>query len=100
VEEALRTNDPDAVNAELDALEDSADQIRMERGKLANNAIRVDNAISLMEDVQIDLNAIKSRYEDADILKTITDITQAQTAFEAALNITAQVSNLSILNYL
>jgi flagellar hook-associated protein 3 FlgL len=100
VEEALRSNDPDAVDAELNALENSADQIRVERGKLGNNAVQVDNAMTLMEDVQVDLNVIISRYEDADIIKTASDITQTQTAFEAALQITVQVSKLSILNYM
>jgi flagellar hook-associated protein 3 FlgL len=100
VETALRANDPDAVDAELNALDASADQLRVERGKLGNNAARVDSAMSMMEDVQLDLATIISRYEDADILKTISDITQVQTAFEAALSITAQVSRLSILNYL
>jgi flagellar hook-associated protein 3 FlgL len=52
------------------------------------------------EDAQIDLKQILSRYQDADILKVYNDIIQKESAFEAALNVTGRVSQISILDYL
>lgn len=53
-----------------------------------------------LEGVRIDLEQILSRYEDADILAVLTEIMQTETAFEGALKVTAQVSRLSILDYM
>jgi len=51
-------------------------------------------------DVQIDLQMILSRYQDADAIETFAEITKQETAFQAALSITAKVSQISILDYL
>jgi flagellar hook-associated protein 3 FlgL len=100
IEEAMRGNDPAGVSAQLDALEKGADQARRQRGLMGNNAQRVETAMGHLEEVKIDLQQILSRYEDADIIETLTSLTQQETAFEAALNVTAKVSRLSILDYL
>jgi flagellar hook-associated protein 3 FlgL len=101
IEEAMRSNDPaSGVSAQLDSLEKGADQARSQRGLMGNNAQRVETAMGHLEEVKIDLKMILSRYEDADIIETLTSLTQQETAFEAALNVTAKVSKLSILNYL
>lgn len=100
IEEAMRGNDPAGVAAQLSSLEGGADQVRSQRGQMGNNAQRVESAMGHLADVKIDLTMILSRYEDADMIETITSLIQQETAFEAALNITAKVSQLSILNYL
>jgi flagellar hook-associated protein 3 FlgL len=100
IEAAMRGNDPAGVSAQLDALDAGADQARRQRGLLGNNAQRVETAMGHLEEVKIDLKQLLSRYEDADIIETITSLTQQETAFEAALNVTAKVSRLSILNFL
>ena len=51
------------------------------------------------EDAQIDLQQILSRYQDADMIDVFNSITQKETAFQAALNVTARVSQISILDY-
>ena len=53
-----------------------------------------------MEQIKIDMEAFRSRFEDADILETITDLEQQQQSFQAALNVTGKVSELSILDYI
>jgi flagellar hook-associated protein 3 FlgL len=100
IEEAMRGNDPAGVSAQLEGLEKGADQARSQRGLMGNNAQRVEAAMGHLEEVKIDLKMILSRYEDADIIETLTSLSQQETAFEAALNVTAKVSKLSILNYL
>ncbi|MDY0212101.1 MAG: flagellar hook-associated protein FlgL [Desulfuromonadaceae bacterium] len=84
----------------LSDLENGADQVRSKRGLMGNNAARLDNAKHHLEGVRIDLKQILGRYEDADIIEVLTEITKTETAFEGALKVTGQVSRLSILDYM
>lgn len=100
IENAMRTNDTDAIEAEVENLQKGTDQIRIDRGKIGNNANKVERASANLQDVQISLQETLSRYEDADIIEAITNMTQQENALEAALQVAAQVSQLSILDYL
>ena len=84
----------------LSTLETSADGVRSARSLMGNNAERIETSKGHMESVVIDLEQILSRYEDADLIDVITEITQTETALEAALNVTGKVGQLSILDYL
>ena len=106
LEEAVRAGNFDDINgaggsvqAQIANLEIAADQNRSLRSSLGARAQRVDSAMLHQEDAQIDLKQILSRYQDADILKVYNDIIQKESAFEAALNITGRVSQISILDY-
>jgi flagellar hook-associated protein 3 FlgL len=100
IEDAMRANDTAAIEAELDNLQGGTDQIRRERGKTGNNTAKVERAMVNLQDVQINLQETLSRYEDADLIEAITNMTQQENALEVALQVTAQVSRLSILDYL
>ncbi|WP_316346808.1 flagellar hook-associated protein FlgL [Desulfuromonas acetoxidans] len=84
----------------LARLETSADGVRSSRSLMGNNAARIETSKDHMEGVLIDLQQILSRYEDVDLIDVITEITQTETALEAALSVTGRVGQLSILNYL
>ena len=84
----------------MNPLEKAADQIRAQRSFSGNVGKRLETASSHMEQIKIDMEAFRSRFEDADILQTITEMQQQQQSFEAALNVTGKVSELSILNYI
>lgn len=81
-------------------LETAADYNRSVRGRMGNNAQRIETSKNHMEGVQVDLQQILSRYEDADLVEVITQITQTETALEAALKVTSRVGSISILDYL
>jgi flagellar hook-associated protein 3 FlgL len=105
-EEAIRAGNVDDVNgaggsiqAQIENLEIAANQNRTMRSTLGNRALRVDAAMLHQEDALIDLEQILSRYQDADMIEVFNDITQKETAFQAALNVTARVSQISILDY-
>lgn len=107
VEEALRAGNIDdplgaggGLQDQMENLDLAADQNRRLRSQLGNRASRVDTAMLHQEDVRIDLNMILSRYQDADAIETFAEITKQETAFQAALSITAKVSQISILDYL
>lgn len=97
---ALEAGDSAAALAEMDNLDRAADHARGQRSLMGNLAQRVDNAQLNMEDMRIDMKAMLSRLEDADILDTLTNMTMQETALKAALDITSRVSRLSILDYM
>ena len=107
LEEAIRAGNVDdplgaggSINAQIDNLEVSADQERRLRSQLGNRAARVEAAITHQEDIQTDLKTILSRYQDTDIIENFNEIVKQETALQAALSITAKVSDITILDYL
>ncbi|MDJ0624445.1 MAG: flagellar hook-associated protein FlgL [Desulfocapsaceae bacterium] len=89
----------DGMQQALTDLESAANQNRRLRSQLGNRARRVETAMQNQENVKIDLEQILSRYQDADAIETFNEIIKQETAFQAALNITAKVSDISILDY-
>ncbi len=100
IEEALRADNPAGVEAQLTNLETGADQVRTQRSLKGNIGARLTLASDHMEQVKIDMETMRSRFEDADILETITNLEQQQQGFQAALSVTGKVNDLSILNYI
>ena len=92
-------NGENNLQMQLENLDIAADQNRRLRSQLGNRASRVETAMTHQEDVLIDLDQILSRYQDADAIETFAEITKQETAFQAALSITAKVSQISILDY-
>jgi len=99
-EEALRANDTAAMETSIDDLDGAAEQNRRLRSQLGNRASRVETALDYEEGVLVDLKQTLSRYQDADAIETFNAIVQQETALQAALSVTAKVSQLSILDYL
>ncbi len=100
IQNDLASGDADAALSRLGDLKDATEQVSRQRSQMGNIAARVENAKGHMENIKIDMQEVLSRYEDADIIEVITALNQQELAFEAALNVTAKVSELSILNYL
>ncbi len=100
IETALAAGDSRGALDRLGDLQQATEQIGRQRSLMGNVGARVVNAQDHMERTRIDMHEILSRYEDVDIVEIITALMQQEQAFEAALNVTAKVSDLSILNYL
>lgn len=100
LEENLRSSNIAGLETGIDELETAANQVRNQRSMKGTVGRRLETALNHMEEIKIDMEEYRARYEDADILETLTDLTQMEQSFEAALNITGKVSDLSILDYL
>lgn len=100
LEEDLLSGNMAGLETALGELETGADQIRNQRSLKGAIGRRLETALDHMEEIKVDMEEYRSRYEDADILETLTDLAQMEQSFEAALNITGKVSDLSILDYL
>lgn len=92
--------DPNAALAEMSNLDRGADQVSRYRSQMGNLGARVENSKIGMEDATLEMKKVLSRYEDADIVKVLSDMTQQETAFKAALEITGRVSQLTILDFI
>ncbi len=100
VMEAIQSEDINRIESEIGNLELAANQNRRLRSQLGSQADRVQTAMEHQDEVRVDLKIILSRYEDADIIETFNAIVQQETAFQAALNVTSKVSQLSILDFI
>lgn len=105
-EEAIRAGNFDdpagpggGIQSQIENLETAANQNRRIRSQMGARAARVDSAIQHQQLVKVDLEQILSRYQDADAIETFNDIVKQETAFQAALNVTSRVSQVSILDY-
>ncbi|WP_136807861.1 flagellar hook-associated protein FlgL [Desulfosediminicola flagellatus] len=105
-EEAVRAGNVDdplgaggSIQAQIDNLELAANQNRRVRSRMGVRAGRVESAIFHQQEVSVDLKQILSRYQDADAIETFNEIVKQESAFQAALNVTSRVSQVSILDY-
>lgn len=100
LETALAEGDTTTLEQQLDTFDDAADQISGQRSRMGNINARLDDGIALMEDARLQLQDTLSRYEDADLVEVLSDMTLAEESLEAALSVSSRVMSLSILDYL
>ncbi len=98
--DALRNGDSAALNTSLTDLENSADQIRSKRSEMGNINNRLDDVSTMLENLQLQMEERLSGYQDADLVEVMSCISQAELSYEAALNVSSRLSQLSILDYL
>lgn len=100
LEEALNNNSVPDIEAQMDNLDTGVNQVIRLTSRLGVYGERMQKAQSQLEDTKLDLEAILSRYQDADLVETVNALAKEETAFQAALNVTARVSQISILDFL
>lgn len=100
LEETLRANDQAGASAQLNNLNQAQNQIGVYQSKTGNAVNRLERSFGEMEDLQIDLKAVISRYEDVDVAVAISQMAQQEQALQAAMSVTGRISKLSILDYL
>ena len=100
LEQNLGAADTTQALSRLGDLESGADQVRSSRGKMGTTAVRVEEACMRMQDFTDNMAAKLSDYRDADLIEAYTNLAQQEQALQAALSVTAKISDLSILDYL
>jgi flagellar hook-associated protein 3 FlgL len=100
LQQNLSSMDTEQALSRLDDLEAGADQIRSYRSKIGITAKRLDDADIRMQDFADSMEAKLSSYRDADAIEAYTNLAQQEQALQAALSVTAKISDLSILDYL
>nr|WP_320115028.1 flagellar hook-associated protein FlgL [uncultured Desulfuromonas sp.] len=100
LEANLRAGDVAGLQVSLDAIEPATDQIRTQRSLMGNDNARLEDNKAMLEEVKLQMQTTLSRYEDADIIEVLSDMTQAETALEAALSVSSRLNSLSLLDYM
>jgi len=97
---ALSTNNVAGIRAELPALVNAQNQILAARGDVGARLNRVQSAADHIDSMKISLDKVISGKQDVDFLQVMSDLTNQQNAFQAALASSAKTSQLSLLDYL
>ncbi len=97
---ALQNNDTDAINRGMSLLSDATDQLNLTRASLGAREQSVTALQTSTTSQQNSLQTALSNNVDVDMATAITNLTSAQVAYQASLQITAQLSQLTLSTYL
>lgn len=97
---ATAANDVAGIQTAATALDNGAKQINSAIVDVAGKMVRLDSMDKLLNNNKNALETIVSGIQNVDYAKAATELSQQQTALEAALSATAKVANLSLLDYL
>lgn len=89
-----------AVSQALNNIDIGMSRIAAVRGKAGDLLNRADRITSDQGNRSIQLEADRSRAEDLDMIKGVSDFQNQQTGYQAALQSYAQVQKLSLFNYI
>ena len=98
--DALKNNDLREISRAIEILDDGATALNFSRAELGARQQSLDVLQDRIESETIDLKSALSLEIDADLATTISELTARQAAFEASLRTAAQISRLSLLDFL
>jgi flagellar hook-associated protein 3 FlgL len=98
--DALASGSTAAVQAARPNLQTSEDDVLGTVTDLAATQTRVEGSLAHNEARFSELEKLTSKEADADLSETVVKLTQTQTAYQAALQVGAQVLRVSLLDYL
>lgn len=94
------TTVPQAVNQALINLDISLERVSAVRGQAGDLLNRADRIASTQEKRSIQLEADRSRAEDLDMIKGISDFNNQQTGYSAALQTYAKIQKMSLFDFI
>ncbi|MBN2476201.1 MAG: hypothetical protein JXB62_16430 [Pirellulales bacterium] len=100
LEVALQTDDPLEAQRAIALLDEHTLNMNFARAELGARQQGLDIMQQRLETEEIDLKTAVSEDFDADLVQAISDFTGRQVAFEAALRATAEIFQMTLLNFL
>jgi flagellar hook-associated protein 3 FlgL len=97
---ALQGNDVQGIQSAMQKLDDHLETIRNLVSDTAGKVIRLDVKEKIIQDLNLTYTERMSKLEDADIAAAIVELEAKGLAYQAALNSSAKVMKMSLLNYL
>jgi len=88
------------INLALTEIDTALGRLHAARGMAGDLLNRADTIDSNQQTKSVQIQANRSRAEDLDMVKAISDFQNQQTGYSAALQTYAQVQRLSLFNYL
>ncbi len=96
----MEANDPSAISAQLDPLDQALAQITNERADVGTRLNRLDATETHWDVFKINVEQMLSNTEDVDLTQAIMDLTAQQSAFQASLASASKIIQPSLLDYL
>ncbi len=84
----------------IDDVTGDLDRINLSQSVTGSLFNRIDGQIKWTEEQNLELEGIRSEYEDLDMVEAMMDFQKEQAILEAALSTTAQTLRLSMVNYM
>lgn len=98
--DGLTANDVDKIERAMELLDAAAKDLNAVRGGLGGRVQRLESLETTHDGDRLDLTKLLSEKVDVDAIEAASRLAQEQTAYQAALQVTATVARLSLLNYL
>lgn len=98
--EALRSTDRSGDQTAFGLLQDARNHVIDRNAAAGELAKRVELSMTLVREARMTTEVEKSRASDTDVAEAIIKLQQQQTRLQAALKVTADLSQLTLLNYL
>ena len=95
---ALTSNDPDAVQATMDRLETSIDQVIMARQQVGLDFATAEDAAILSENMTVSLNEQLAEVAGIDETETYSRLAEVQMAYETALSVASTGLNMNLFS--
>jgi flagellar hook-associated protein 3 FlgL len=96
----LEQGDVEGLNRSMTRLDNDFNHIVNTVSEIGSREIRIDIKQTVIADLSLSYEENRSRLEDADILKAISDMQSQEFAYQAALASSAKVMKLSLVDYL
>ncbi len=100
LQQALETNNIQEATRAIELLDESVLNLNFSRAEVGARQQGLDILKNRLDAEEIDLKEVLSLNYDIDMVEVISEFTGRQAAFEAALRATAQISQMTLLNYL
>ena len=97
---ALGNNDVAAIDASVQTLQNSFDDVQSLIGEQGARTLELTTAHDNLDTLSVSLEAFRSNLRDVEIEKAMVELVGRQTLYEAAMAATTRVLGLSLANYL
>jgi len=98
--DALLADNQTNINASLDEINAASASLRGTQSAVGEKASRLQDRIGVLQNMKTQLQGMSSDLEDTDMAKAISQLNNWQTIYQASLQATAQISKLSLVNFI
>jgi flagellar hook-associated protein 3 FlgL len=100
ISNAMNANNGPAATALIGQLDSRFNKLMGIRSEIGARANRIDMLDNRNKDMDVTLNSLSGKTEDADMAQTITQLQQQQNVYQASLSVGAKIIQPSLVDYL
>ena len=100
LEVALRSNDKQGVQDNLEVLDTAFDQVVMSRAQVGSRSQGLENLMQTLEKAKVDNQIAISQHEDADVFATVSDMNKTESTLQATLQTSGKLVQPTLMQFL